>query len=309
MTTTLGKLKDGKKSTYRLSRRENMGMLYILPWLVGFLVFGCYPFFASIVYSFTDYTLLKKPDFVGFQNYVTMFTTDRDFYKSLGVTIVYSLVAVPCKLIFALFIALLLNMKLRAVNFFRTVYYIPSILGGSVAIAIVWKSLFANNGAVNLFLNILGISSVQWMGTPVAANSVIIMLNVWQFGSSMIIFLAGLKQIPQELYDVAKVDGSNKVHIFFNITIPLLTPVIFFNLVMQVINSLQEFSAPFLITNGAPMKYTYFFGMKLYEYGFKYFKMGYSCALSWVLFAIILVLTALIFKNSKRWVYYEDGGK
>lgn len=286
-----------------------MGLVYILPWMIGFLVFGLYPFMASILYSFTDYTLLKSPNFVGIKNYITMFTTDKDFYKSLGITVLYSVVAVPCKLTFALIVALLLNRKLRAVNFFRTVYYIPSILGGSVAVAIVWKSLFVNDGYINSFLSLLGIAPVKWLGSPVSAISVIVMLHIWQFGSSMIIFLAGLKQVPQELYEVARVDGAGKIRIFFKITLPLLTPVVFFNLVMQLINSLQEFTAPFLITQGGPMKYTYFYGMKLYEYGFKYYKMGYACALSWVLFAIILLLTALIFKSSNRWVYYEDGGK
>lgn len=262
-----------------------------------------------MIYSFTDYTLLKSPAFVGIQNYITMFTTDRDFYKSLGVTILYSLTAVPCKLTFALAIAILLNRKLAAINVFSTAYYIPSILGGSVAIALVWKALFVNDGVINSILNVFGVAPVKWLGSPVSAISVIILLQVWQFGSSMIIFLAGLKQIPQELYEGARVDGAGKVRTFFKITVPLLTPVIFFNLVMQIINSLQEFTAPFLITQGGPMKYTYFYGMKLYEYGFKFYKMGYASALSWILFAIIFILTALIFKSSSRWVYYEDGGK
>lgn len=309
MINALRKPANIKKKTLNLSRRENIGIVYILPWLVGFLVFGLYPFVASIIYSFTDYTLLKTPNFVGVQNYITMFTTDRDFYKSLGVTVIYSLTAVPSKLTFALIIALLLNMKLKGVNFFRTVYYIPSILGGSVAVAIVWKSLFLNDGVINSLLSIFGIAPIKWLGSPASAISIIVMLNVWQFGSSMVIFLAGLKQIPQELYEVARVDGAGKIRVFFRITLPLLTPVIFFNLVMQLINSLQEFSAPFLITQGGPMKYTYFYGMKLYEYGFKFYKMGYSCALSWVLFAIILLLTTLIFKSSNLWVYYEDGGR
>jgi oligogalacturonide transport system permease protein len=298
-----------KRKSYNLSRRENMGIVYILPWLIGFLIFGLYPFIASIIYSFTDYTMLKKPSFVGLKNYITMFTTDKDFYKSLTVTVIYSMIAVPCKLSFALFIAMLLNMKLKAVNFFRTVYYIPSILGGSVAVAIVWKSLFVNDGVINSFLTSIGISPIKWLGSPASAIFTIVLLYIWQFGSSMVIFLAGLKQVPQELYEGAQVDGANKFHIFFKITLPLLTPVIFFNLIMQLINALQEFSAPFLITQGGPMKYTYFYGMKLYEYGFKFYKMGYACALSWFLFAIILVLTGIIFKSSNRWVYYEDGGK
>lgn len=298
-----------KKKFYKPFRRENIGLVYILPWFIGFLVFGLYPFIASIVYSFTDYTLLKPPNFVGIQNYITMFTTDKDFYKSLTVTIIYSVVAVPCKLTSALIIALLMNMKLKAVNLFRTAYYIPSILGGSVAVAIVWKALFVNNGVINSILSTFGIAPVKWLGSPASAISIIVLLNIWQFGSSMVIFLAGLKQIPQELYEVARVDGAGKFRIFYKITIPLLTPVIFFNLIMQLIHSLQEFSAPFLITNGGPMKFTYFYGMKLYEYGFKFYKMGYSCALSWFLFAIILALTALIFRSSNSWVYYEDGGK
>jgi len=293
----------------KLSRRENLGLLYISPWIIGFVIFGLYPFIASIAYSFTDYSLLESPNFIGIQNYITMFTTDRDFFKSLGVTILYSFTAVPSKLIFALFVAMLLNAKLRGINIFRTVYYIPSILGGSIAVAILWKSLFVNDGVFNTALGIFGIEPVKWLGSPASAISIIVLLNVWQFGSSMVIFLAGLKQVPQELYEVAKVDGSGKIRSFFKITLPMLTPVILFNLVMQLINALQEFSAPFLITKGGPMKSTYFIGMKLYEFGFKFFKMGYASAMSWVLFAIILIFTVVILKSANRWVYYEDGGK
>jgi oligogalacturonide transport system permease protein len=296
---------------HALTRRDAMGMVYISPWIIGFLVFGLYPFLASIFYSFTDFNMMRAPRFVGFRNYAAMFTTDVDFYKSLGITLIYSFAGVPLRLACALGVALLLNMKLRTVNFFRTVYYIPSMLGGSVAVAIVWRSLFASDGSINVLLGLLGLSPVKWLGSPALALGIIILLNVWQFGSSMLIFLAGLQQIPQELYNSAAVDGANRTRVFFRITLPLITPVIFFNLIMQMINALQEFSAPFLITRGLgdPMKSTYFYGMLLYDNAFRYSKMGYACALSWLQFAIILALTAFIFRSSKGWVYYEDGGK
>jgi oligogalacturonide transport system permease protein len=309
--TTVKWGRRGRRSIRAVSRRENMGLVYVSPFLIGFLVFSLYPFLASIFYSFTDYNMMRAPRFVGARNYVAMFTTDMDFTKSLLITLIYSFAGVPLRLAFALGIALLLNMKLRAVSVFRTIYYIPSMLGGSVAVAIVWRSLFVSDGIINTAIGWLGLGPVKWLGSPALALGTIILLNVWQFGSSMLIFLAGLKQIPQELYNVAAVDGAGRVRVFLKITMPLITPVIFFNLIMQMINALQEFSAPFLITRGLgdPLKFTYFFGMMLYDNAFRYTKMGYACALSWVQFAIILALTALIFRSSKTWVYYEDGGK
>jgi len=297
-----------KTSTKSKFNREYWGLLFILPWLIGFLVLQAYPLIASLIYSFTDYNPAKHVSFVGLQNYITMFTKDERVFQSLKVTIIYAAIAVPAKLIFALFIAMVLNMKLKFINFFRTVYYLPSIFGGSVAVAIVWRLLFMQDGLVNSMLSFLHLPRVDWLGDPKVALYTISILLVWQFGSSMVLFLAGLKQIPAELYEACKVDGGGRITAFFNITLPMLTPIIFFNLVMQSIGALQDFTASFVITNGGPMYATYLFGLKIYDDGFGLMKMGYASAMSWVLFIIIIVLTAVIFKTSDSWVYYEDGG-
>ncbi len=289
-------------------RKYYVGLLYISPWIIGFLVFKLYPFLSSFFTSFTDYNMIQKPVFIGLKNYITMFTKDDLFFHSLKVTLIYVIIAVPCKIAFSLFIAMVLNIKIKGVNFFRTVYYLPSILGGSVAIAILWRFIFVRDGLLNNLLSILNIPAVDWLGNPKIALYTISLLTVWQFGSSMVLFLAGLKQIPQEMYEASRVDGASKFRTFLNITLPLLSPIVFFNLIMQMIGAMQEFTAAFVITRGGPIKATYLYGMMLYENGFQYYKMGYACALSWVLFAIIIVMTMLVFKSSPYWIHYEDGG-
>ena len=284
------------------------GFLFILPWLAGFLIFQLYPLAASLYYSFTDYNIINTPKFIGLKNYITMFTKDEYFLQSLKVTFIYALIAVPAKLAFALFIAMVLNMKLRMINFFRTIYYLPSILGGSVAIAVLWRFLFMKEGVVNKVLSYVHIPAVDWLGSPKVALYTISLLVVWQFGSSMVLFLAGLKQIPRELYEAGTVDGASKLRMFCTITVPLLTPILFFNLVMQIIHAFQEFTASFVVTNGGPMRSTYLYGLKLYDDAFQFFKMGYASALSWILFIVILIFTGIIFRSSSAWVHYEDGG-
>lgn len=293
----------------KFSIKSIEGLLYIAPWLIGFAVFQAYPFLASFVYSFTDFNLVSSPVFIQLKNYIEIFTNDDAFIQSMKVTFQYVLLAVPLKLIFALLIAMVLNVNLRFVNAFRTLYYIPSILGGSVAVATLWRILFMKEGTINQLLAIVQIPPINWFGSSVMALFTLSLLTVWQFGSSMVIFLAGLKQIPNELYEAARVDGASKVRTFFKITVPVLTPIILFNLVMQMINAFQEFTSAFIVTGGGPMKGTYLYGMKLYEEGFSYFKMGYASALSWILFVVILIVTVIIFKTSKQWTYYEDGGE
>ncbi len=296
-----------ERKRYRFN--DFKGLLFISPWLFGFLLFQLYPFISSFCYSFTDYNGMAKPDFVGAANYIRMFTVDPDFLKSLGVTALYALISVPSKLVFALFVAVILNWNLKGVHFFRTIYYIPSILGGSIAVSALWKLMFMKSGIVNGLLGLVGIPALDWLGHPALALITISLLQVWQFGSSMVLFLAALKQIPTELYEAARVDGSSRARIFFRITLPMITPILFFNIVMQSINALQNFTSAFVITNGGPMKATYLIGLKLYLDGFSNFKMGYASAISWILFAIILLLTALVFRSSKFWVHYDDGGK
>jgi len=288
---------------------QYIGLLYISPWLLGFALLELYPFLASFYYSFTSFDLINPPKFIGFKNYIDMFTKDDMFYQSLKVTLIYAIIAVPAKLAFALFVAVVLTAKLKSVNIFRTVYYLPSILGGSVAVAVLWRFLFMKEGIVNKLTANLHIPAVDWLGDPSVALYTISALNVWQFGSSMVLFLAGLKQVPAELYEVGRVEGASKVRMFFSVTLPLITPILLFNLVMQIVNAFQEFTGAFVILpDGGPLKSTYLFGMKLYDEGFKFLKMGYASSLSWVLFAIILLFTALVFRSSSYWAHYEDGG-
>jgi len=288
-------------------RRNTMrGLFYISPWIIGFIVFQFYPFLMSLYYSFTNYSMLNKPKFVGFKNFVDMFTRDKYYWQSVRVTFIYVLVAVPMKLAFSLFIAIILNMKLKFINLFRTLYYIPSIFGGSVAVAILWRFLFNRGGVVNQFLSVFSIKPIDWLGSDRWSLFTISLLTVWQFGSSMVVFLAGLKQIPNEIIEAAKVDGAGKVRVFFSITIPFLSPMIFFNLILQTIHALQEFTAPFVITGGGPLKSTYLYGLMIYENAFKFLKTGYASAQSWILFIVIMIFTALVFKSSPYWTYYQD---
>ena len=288
--------------------KDYRGLFFIMPWLIGFLFLQLYPFLASLYYSFTQYSVLGQPKFIGLDNYIRLFTIDPDFKKSIMVTMKYALISVPSKLFFALIVALILNMRLKGINGFRTVYYIPSILGGSVAVSALWRLMFMSDGILNKLLELIGLPSVNWLGQAGTAMFTICLLQVWQFGSSMVLFLAALKQIPVDLHEAASIDGAGKVKRFFYITLPIITPIVFFNLIMQSINALQNFTSAFVITNGGPLKSTYLIGMKLYTEGFSNFKMGYASAISWILFAIILIFTLFIFKSSDAWVYYEDGG-
>ncbi|WP_338554512.1 sugar ABC transporter permease [Paenibacillus sp. KS-LC4] len=300
------------RSTSIFKRSENRqwaGLLYVLPFIIGMLVFKLYPFMSSFYYSFTDFSLLRKETFIGLSNYVYMFTKDPLFFPSLKATFLYVLLSVPGKLGFALIIAVILNMKLKFISLYRTIYYLPSILGGSVAIAVLWRSMFTVDGIVNQFLISIGIPAVNWFGIPSLAIMSISLLTIWQFGSSMVLFLAGLKQIPKDMYEAGTIDGASKLRMFFSITFPLLTPILFFNLIMQTVNAFQEFTAAFLITNGGPLNSTYLFGLKLYQDAFQFSKMGYASALSWILFICIMLFTIIAFKSQKYWTHYEDGGK
>lgn len=285
-----------------------MGLLYIAPWLIGLLVLQLYPFVTSFYYSFTDYQFFNKPEFIGFGNYIKLFTSDPEFFKSLQVTIVYTLFTVPGKIMMALFIALLLNKNMKGIGTIRTIYYIPSLFSGSVAVAILWKLLFMNDGAINNILSMVGLPSVKWLGTEGTAMVTICLLEMWMFGSSMVMFLAALKQVPADLYESASLDGAGKVKGFFYITLPQISPILFFNVIMQTITALQNFTSAFVVTNGGPNNGTYVLGMKLYNEAFKYFKMGYASAISWIIFAMILIVTLLLFRFSSGKVYYEDGG-
>ena len=291
-----------------LSKLEQgyMGFILILPWLIGFCIFKLYPFVSSLVYSFTDYDLFKGvQNVVGFQNYIDAFTKPKNV-KALQVTFTYAFMTVPLKLIFALFIAYILNFKIKGVGLFRTAYYVPSILGGSVAIAVLWKALFKNDGVINTILAMLGFESINFLADKNWALFIICLLRVWQFGSAMVLFLAALKGVPEDLYEAASIDGATKGRQFLSITIPLISPVIFYNLVTQLVQAFQEFNGPYIITNGGPRNATTLISVIVYNTAFKDYKVGMSSAMAWVMFVIVMVLTVIAFVSQKKWVYSSD---
>ena len=275
-------------------KREYQAYLYILPWILGFAILQLYPFVSSFIYSFTDYTVGAKATFQGLANYKKLFTQDKEFWNSLKVTILFALYTVPGKLIMALAVAMFLNRDLKGINLIRTLYYIPSLFGGSVAVALLWRLMFLDNGVINAILTALHLPVIQWLGDTRYALRTICMLEIWQFGSSMVMFLAALKQVPRSLYEAAEIDGAGKITRFFHITLP------------QISQALQNFTSAQVITEGGPLKSTYVLGLKLYKEGFSYFKMGYASAISWVVFAAIMVFTLAIFASSKLWVHYAD---
>ncbi|MCH5185826.1 MAG: sugar ABC transporter permease [Oscillospiraceae bacterium] len=285
------------------------GYVFIMPWLLGFLLFTLIPFVASFWFSFTKYDLFSSPKFIGLNNYIKMFTNDGLFVKSLKVTFLYAFASVPLRLIFALFVAILLNRKSKLSGLYRTLFYLPSIIGGSVAVAVMWRMLFLKEGGVfNAILGKLGLpDNISWLTNTKTAIWILVLLAVWQFGSSMLIFLAGLKQIPEHYYEAARVDGAGHAVQFFKITLPMLTPVIFFNLVNQLISGFIAFTQSVIITkSGEPLNTTLFYAVYLYRCSFGDYKMGYGSALAWVLLFIIAAFTAIIFKSSDSWVYYES---
>lgn len=310
-------------------RRNAVAYMFLTPWLLGFFILTLYPMGYSLLLSFTDYDF-TQPDstqWIGIDNYRKMFGSvfgiseftsitgevmrvDPYYMKSLSVTFTYVFVAVPLKLVFALAIAMLLNQRLRGVPFYRAVYYIPTLLGGSIAIAVLWRKLFERDGLVNGVLGALGFTNLpSWITHPDYAIWTLILLSVWQFGSSMIIFLAGLKQIPQDYYDAASVDGADRVQQFFSITIPLLSPVILFNLVIQMISAFQAFTQAYVIGGGrgGVLNSTLFYTLHMYIQGWAYHELGYASAMAWVLLLIIGVLTAIVFRSSRWWVSYGVG--
>ncbi|TBL81811.1 carbohydrate ABC transporter permease [Paenibacillus thalictri] len=286
------------------------GYLFVLPWLIGFAGFTMLPLCASLYLSFTKYDVLSPPVWIGIDNYKAMLHDDR-FWKSIKVTFIYVFTAIPLKLAFALSIALLLNAKFKMMGLYRSLYYLPTIMGGSVAVAIMWRQLFGLEGALNSFLAVFGAvgEKQSWVMNPSTSLWTLVLLGVWQFGSSMLIFLAGLKQIPTGLYEAAIIDGSNWFQRLFRITLPLLTPVIFFNLIMQIISGFKVFTEGLIVTGGGPMDSTLFYALYLYEKSFTSFDMGFGSAMAWVLLLIIAFFTAIVFKSSAGWVHYESKGE
>ncbi len=292
----------------RFLARNAPGYLFLSPWLLGFFLLALGPILVSLYLSFTKYDMVSDPRWVGLANYDYMFSRDRRFWKALEVTFTYVALAVPARLAFALAVAMLLDKGLRTIGLYRAIFYLPSLLGASVAIAILWRELFAASGVVNEVLGFFGISGTDWITNPKTSLYTLVALAVWQFGSPMLIFLAGLRGIPRDLYEAAEIDGTPKWRQFTRITLPLLAPVIFFNLVLQTIDAFKTFSSAFIISNGvgAPADSLLFFTVYLFNEAFKFFRMGYASALAWVLLLIIAAFTALAFFTSKYWVHYDN---
>ena len=287
-------------------KRQRSGYLFLLPWFIGML-FTVIPFFASLYLAFTDYNLFNQPAWVGLANFEAMFEDPR-LWQSLKVTFIYTFVSVPISLAAALAVALVLNRGIRGLPIYRSVYYLPSLLGGSVAIVMLWRYIFGNDGIVNSFLGLFDIQGPAWVTDPEFALSTLIVLNVWTFGSPMVIFLAGLRQVPSMYYEAASIDGASKWRQFRSITIPLISPIIFFNLIMQLIGSFQTFTQGYVMSGGTggPADSTLFYNLYLYQKGFTEFEMGYASAMAWVLLMIIAIFTAINFIASKFWVFYDN---
>ncbi|HEV8677134.1 MAG TPA: sugar ABC transporter permease [Methylomirabilota bacterium] len=289
----------------RLRARTIAGYAFISPWLFGFLALTLFPMAASLYFAFTDYDILTPPRWIGLANFRRMFFEDPRYLQSVAVTFFYVAIAVPLRLAFALAVAMLLNTPRRGVSVYRAAYYAPSVVDGSVAVAVMWRQVFGTEGVINAVLAILGIPPVRWLGDPEVAIWTLITLAVWQFGSPMLIFLAGLRQIPAELYEAAAIDGAGAGARFFRITLPMLSPVTFFSVVMQTITGFMVFTQAFIVTGGGPMDTTLLYALYLYRRAFESFQMGYASAMAWALLLVVAFFTALLFKSSGYWVFYE----
>lgn len=286
------------------------GYTFLLPWLLGFILLTVGPMLSSLYLSFTNYNLFEAPKWIGLDNYTSLFQDER-FLQSVGVTLGYVVFGTPLKLAAALAVALLLNNATRGQGFYRSAFYAPSLIGASVSIAIVWKAMFGDSGPVDQGLSFFGINLGGWVGNPSMTMPMMILLTVWQFGAPMVIFLAGLKQIPQELYEAASVDGAGRFRKFVNITFPMLSPVVFFNLLLETIHAFQIFASAYIISNGegGPAGSTLFYTLYLYLRGFSDFRMGYASAMAWLLVIVVGVITLFFFRTSKSWVHYGGDAK
>lgn len=303
-----------KKSVEGLSWKQKLhsdnvvGYVFAAPFIIGFCCLTLFPMLLSLYYSMTNYNFVRA-DFIGLGNYIRMFTEDNKFLYSVWRTLLYVIMAVPAKLIFALLVAYFLTRDTRMASIYRAVYYLPSLVGGSVAVALVWKQIFARKGMINSILMAIGLDKMNWMGDKSLVMIPLALLTVWQFGSSMIIFAAGLKEIPMTYYEAAEIDGASALQRFIKITLPCLSPVILYNLVMQTITGFMVFTQAYIITQGGPANATNFVAYYIFTQGFTYQDMGYASAISWVLLIVISLVTLLIFKTSKKWVFYEAGNE
>lgn len=286
------------------------GYTFLLPWLLGFIILTVGPMLSSLYLSFTNYNLFEAPKWIGLENYTDLFSDDR-FLQSVQVTLTYVVFGTPLKLAAALAVALLLNNATQGQGFYRSAFYAPSLIGASVSIAIVWKAMFGDDGPIDQGLSFFGIHLGGWVGNPSMTMPMMILLTVWQFGAPMVIFLAGLKQIPTELYEAASMDGAGRWRKFVNITFPMLSPVVFFNLLLETIHAFQIFASAYIISNGegGPAGSTLFYTLYLYLRGFSDFRMGYASAMAWLLVIVVGIITLLFFRTSKSWVHYSGDSR
>jgi multiple sugar transport system permease protein len=309
MTTTdlpAGRARTRTASSKRPKRqREGAAWVFLSPWVLGAVVLTLLPMAVSLYLSFTDYDLFSAPHWVGLRNYTQMFTEDPRYWRSVGTTLTYVVIAVPLQLGLALVVALALKNMKRGKGFYRSAFYAPSLLGASMSVALVWRAIFNDGGTVDHLLGTGG-----WVNRPGWALLAVALLTVWQFGAPMVIFLAGLQQIPGELYEAAQVDGASRWRQFLSITVPMLSPVIFFNLVLQTIQAFQVFTPAFAVSagKGGPADSTLFYTLYLYDRGFVASHMGYASAMAWVLLLVIGAVTAVLFRTSRSWVFYASEG-
>ncbi|GIT79032.1 ABC transporter permease [Leifsonia sp. LS1] len=307
-TATALRAAPPRRGTARTRREARAGYAFLSPWLIGFVALTAGPMLASLYLSFTNYNLFAAPKFIGLDNYTRLFA-DPNFLQAVKVTGLYVLVGTPLKLLAALAVAMLLNQPRRGQGFYRSAFYLPSLIGGSVSIAIVWKAMFIDDGIVAQIGSFFGgppAAEGGWVGDPSRTLPMLILLTVWQFGAPMVIFLAGLKQVPAELYEAAAVDGAGPVRRFFSVTVPMLSPVLFFNLLLETIHAFQVFNSAYIISNGSggPAGSTLFYTLYLYLRGFRDFQMGYASAMAWVLVVAVGIVTVMLFRTSKAWVHY-----
>ena len=298
--------KKKKGSGLTMKKKEGLlGYLFASPWIIGFFIFTLYPVCSSLYYSFTSYNTLQSPKWIGLQNYIHMFTKDPLFFKSLWNTAFYAVLSVPLGIIAGVLVAMLLNQKVKGMRVFRTIFYLPTI-ASSVATALLWMWIMEPNfGILNTFLAKIGITGPGWLTDPAWSKPSLILMSLWSVGGGMLIYLAALQDVPVSLYESASLDGAGGLKQFFNITLPLITPTLFFNPITGIIGGLQVFNQAFIMTNGGPAYSTYFYAYHLYTKAFTDYSMGYASALAWVLLVITLVLSMIVFKTSNRWVYYD----
>jgi multiple sugar transport system permease protein len=293
----------------QVRRRTLLGYLFLSPWLLGLLAFTLFPILAVFGLGFMKYGIFGRPTWIGIQHYRDIFTDDRLFLTTLGNTLYFVALSVPLSTVIGFLLAVALNTRLIGQTIFRTAFYVPSIVPQVAAVLLFVWLFHPQIGLINFALDLLGLEGPNWLGRPQWAKPAIVIMGLWGVGGGMIIYLAGLQSIPQHLYEAAEIDGATEMRRFLTITIPMMTPTLFYNLVIGIIGSFQVFVTAYVATQGGPLNSTLFYVLYLYRYAFEEFKLGYASAMAWILFLLVLALTVVVFRSSSSWVYYESGGE